>query len=76
MVAWLNIKASCSHNETLIELLREDPALANEYLAASLEAIDEPGGQEALLSALRQIALAQNLDSMAASIGIQLQNFP
>ena len=47
------------HDETVIELLKEDPALADEYLAASLAAIDEPGGREALLMALRQVAAAQ-----------------
>jgi len=43
----------------MVELLQEDPAFADEYLAASLEAIDEPGGREALLRALRQVAEAQ-----------------
>jgi probable addiction module antidote protein len=68
------MNASRPHDDTLIELLREDPALANDYLAASLEAIDEPGGQEALLSALRQVAQAQGMDSVAARAGIQRES--
>jgi len=48
--------ASRPHDEAVVELLREDPAFADEYLAASMEAIDEPGGQEALLQALRHVA--------------------
>lgn len=53
------------HDETVIELLKEDPALADEYLAASLAAIDEPGGREALLMALRQVAAAQGMAEVA-----------
>lgn len=55
----------------MIELLREDPAFADEYLAASLEAIDEQGGKEALLSALRQVAEAQGMATVAERAGIQ-----
>jgi len=34
------MKASRPHDETRVELLREDASFADEYLAASLEAID------------------------------------
>ena len=64
-------KASRPHDEAVIELLREDPAFADEYLAASLEAIDEPGGKEALLAALRQVAEAQGMATVAERAGIQ-----
>lgn len=64
-------KASRPHDEAVIELLREDPAFADEYLAASLEAIDEPGGKEALLAALRQVAEAQGMATVAQRAGIQ-----
>lgn len=66
------MKASRPHDETMVELLREDAAFADEYLAASLEAIDEPGGREALLMALRQVAQAQGMDAVAERAGIQL----
>ena len=39
------------HSEAVIELLKDDPALADEYLAVALEEADQPGGQEALLMA-------------------------
>ena len=64
-------KASRPHNEAVIELLREDPAFADEYLAASLEAIDEQGGREALLTALRHVAEAQGMATVAERAGIQ-----
>lgn len=64
-------KASRPHDEAVIEMLRDDPAFADEYLAASLEAIDEPGGKEALLAALRQVAEAQGMATVAERAGIQ-----
>src|SRR5574337_767429 len=68
------MKASRPHDETMAELLREDPAFADEYLTASLEALDEPGGQEALLMALRQVAQAQGMDAVAQRAGIQRES--
>lgn len=56
-------QASRPHDEAVIEMLRDDPAFADEYLAASLAAVDEPGGREALLAALRQVAEAQEGES-------------
>ena len=37
-------KASRPHDEAVLELLREDPAFADEYLAAALEEVDQDGG--------------------------------
>lgn len=68
------MKASRPHDEAMVELLREDPAFADEYLAAALEAIGEPGGREALLMALRQVAQAQGMDAVAARAGIQRES--
>lgn len=67
-------QASRPHNEAMADLLREDPAFADEYLAASLEAAEEPGGHEALLMALRQVAQAQGMDTVAARAGIQWES--
>ena len=58
--------ASRPHDEAVVELLREDPAFADEYLAASMEAIDEPGGQEAL----RHVAEAQGMAKVAERAGL------
>jgi probable addiction module antidote protein len=68
------MKASRPHDETMVELLREDAAFADEYLAASLEAMDEPGGRESLLMALRQVAQAQGMDAVAERAGIQRES--
>ena len=45
-----------SHDEVVIDMLKAEPDFANEYLAAALEEADLPGGQTALLAALRHIA--------------------
>jgi probable addiction module antidote protein len=63
-------QASRPHDETIAELLRADPGFADEYLAESLAAIDEPGGQEAFLQALRHIAEAQGMAAVAERAGI------
>jgi len=64
-------KASRPHDAAVIELLREDPAFADEYLSACTEGIDEPGGREALLMALRQVAEAQGVAAVAERAGLQ-----
>ena len=53
------MKASRSHNEAMIEMLRRDPAFAATYLRTALEEINVPGGETAFLAALRQVAQAQ-----------------
>lgn len=68
------MKASRPHDEAMVELLREDPGFADEYLAACMEAMNEPGGHEALLMALRQVAQAQGMDAVAARAGIQRES--
>jgi hypothetical protein len=54
--------ASCSYDEAVVELLREDLTIADEYLAAVMEEANEDGGREALSSALRNAteSLAQD----------------
>jgi probable addiction module antidote protein len=63
-------KVSRSHDATMVEMLKSDPEFANEYLAAALDEADEPGGQQALLMALRHIAEAQGMSSVAQRAGI------
>ena len=63
-------KLSLSHNEAVVELLREDPAFADEYLSVALDELNEPGGREALLAALRHIAEAQGMSIVAERAGI------
>ena len=53
--------SSRSHDEAVIELLREDPSFADEYLAAAMEEANLDGGREALLVAFRHVAEAQGI---------------
>ena len=59
-----------SHDDVVIDMLKAEPDFANEYLAAALEEADLPGGQTALLAALRHIAEAQGMSAVAARAGI------
>lgn len=51
--------ASRPHDAAVVDMLKADPEFADVYLAAALEEVDQPGGQQVLLAALRQIAEAQ-----------------
>ena len=62
--------ASRPHDGTVVELLKEDPEFASVYLAAALEESRQPGGQQALLSALRHVAEAQGMAAVAQRAGI------
>lgn len=62
--------SSRPHDETVVELLREDPALIDEYLAAALEDADKEDGRQALLAALRHVAEAQGMANVAERAGI------
>ena len=58
--------ASRLHDAAVVEMLKADPEFANEYLAAALDEAGEPGGQAALLAALRHVAEAQGMAAVAA----------
>ena len=62
--------ASRPHDAAVVELLKADPDFANEYLAAALEEADEPGGQTALLAALRHVVEAQGMAAVAERAGM------
>ncbi len=64
------MNASRPHDEAVVELLRKDPAFADEYLSAALEEADQPGGRAALLAALRHVAEAQGMSLVAERAGI------
>ena len=68
------MQAQQSHDLTMVKLLQDDPSFADDYLAACLEEINEPGGQEALLMALRQIAEARGMSTIAQEAGIQRES--
>lgn len=50
--------AQRSHDDTVVDLLKTDPAFASEYLSVAFKEADQPGGHQALLAALRHIAEA------------------
>lgn len=62
--------ASRPHDDAVVELLKQDPEFASVYLAAALEESGEPGGQQALLAALRHVAEAQGMAAVAQRAGM------
>lgn len=62
--------ASRSHDAAVVDMLKADPEFADAYLAAALEEADQPGGQTALLAALRHVAEAQGMAAVAERAGI------
>lgn len=53
------------HDEVVVDMLKADPEMADVYLATAREEADLPGGQFALVAALRHIAEAQDTTSVA-----------
>jgi len=51
-------------------MLREDPAFVDEYLAVAMTEVNQDGGRQALLAALRHVAEAQGMASVAERAGI------
>jgi probable addiction module antidote protein len=64
------MKASQPHDETVVEMLKADPEMVDVYLATALEEANLPGGQFALLAALRHIAEAQGMATVAEKAGM------
>jgi len=64
------IPPSRPHDAAVVDMLKKDPEFADAYLAAALEEADQPGGQAALLAALRHIAEAQGMAAVAQRAGI------
>ena len=62
--------ASRPHDAAVVELLKEDPEFASVYLAVALEESGQPGGQQALLSALRHVAESQGMAAVAQRAGM------
>ncbi|MBB3185549.1 putative addiction module antidote protein [Halomonas fontilapidosi] len=47
------------HDDAVIEMLRDDPDMALDYLRTALDELDEEGGESAFLMALRHVVEAQ-----------------
>lgn len=59
------------HDDAMIEMLREDPAFAQAYLHQAFLDIDEEGGQEAFLLALRHVVEARGgMATVAQKAGV------
>jgi len=67
----MKAKASISHDAAMSRQLRENPDFAAEYLKAAMEDEAEP---RALLIALRRIAEARGLASVAKTAGIERES--
>ena len=68
------MKASQSLDEAVVEILKADPEMADVYLATALEEVNLPGGQFALLAALRHIAESQGMAAVAKKAGLQRES--
>lgn len=65
-------KTSVSHEQSLIQELRDDPKFCVEYLKAAIEDTEEP---QVLLIALRQIAEARGgIAKVAKAAGIERES--
>ena len=64
-----------SHEDSVLEMLRDDEAFALEYLSVALEEIDETGGEDAFLVAVRRIAEARGgMLSLSQNTGLNRAN--
>lgn len=59
------------HDDTMVEILRDDPKFAKAYLHQAFLDIDEEGGQEAFLMALRHVVEAKGgMANIAQKAGV------
>ncbi|MCD7039940.1 MULTISPECIES: addiction module antidote protein [Pseudomonas fluorescens group] len=64
-----------SHEDSVLEMLRDDEAFALEYLSVALEEIDEEGGEDAFLVAIRRVAEARGgMLSLSQNTGLNRAN--
>ena len=66
---------SRNHDEAVIEMLRNDPDFATEYLKVAFEEMDEDGGEAAFLMALRHIVEARGgMSQLAEKTGLSRES--
>ncbi|MDC3742521.1 putative addiction module antidote protein [Pseudomonas syringae pv. syringae] len=64
-----------SHEESVLEMLREDEAFAIEYLSVALEEIDEDGGEDVFLTAIRRLIEARGgMGNLSKNTGLARPN--
>jgi probable addiction module antidote protein len=66
----MNAPRHQTHDDVIAGLLRDDPEFAAEYVNTALSEADQPGGQAALLLALRHVAEAQGMAGVAERAGM------
>ena len=64
-------KASVPYDDLVVRDLRQNPALAAEYIKAAMENVEEPA---ALLIALRHIAEAYGIQTVAVNAGLNRES--
>lgn len=64
-------RASISHDEAMVGYIRKHPGFAVEYLKAAMEESDEP---RVLLIALRHVAQARGIATVAKAAGIERES--
>lgn len=67
----LNVPRHQAHADVIAAMLRDDHEFAREYLHTALSEAEEPGGQTALLLALRHIAEAQGMTVISERAGVK-----
>lgn len=64
-----------NHDETVIEMIRNDPDFAVEYLRVAFEELDEEGGEASFLTALRHVVEARGgMAEVAAKAGLSRES--
>jgi probable addiction module antidote protein len=66
--------ASVSHDDYVTERIKRDPEFAAEYLKAAFEEATDDTGQKVLLVAIRHIAQARGIASVARAAGIKRES--
>lgn len=66
---------SRSHDEAVIEMIRNDPDFAVEYLRVAFEELDDEGGEVAFLAALRHVVEARGgMAEIASKAGLSRES--
>lgn len=69
------MKRSRSHEDAMIQMIREDPEFAAEYLRVAFEELDLEGGEISFLAALRQIVEARGgMTEVAQKAGLSRES--
>ncbi|KTB60020.1 DNA-binding protein [Pseudomonas fluorescens ICMP 11288] len=64
-----------AHEDSVLEMLRNDEAFALHYLSVALEEIDEAGAEDAFLVAIRRVAEARGgMLSLSQNTGLNRAN--